>query len=440
MKSSVQAAALPPRTEQLLLREQHPGRPLDPTRRKKVLGETGPYCELNYRRVGASVWTKRVPDEVLQAFLHPGRCLAVGDMPGDPDCFGSAVAWARARKTLALPAEAHVNNTPPASMRETLLPEELLTGAMLAQAEPFHTVVLVDNDGTRIGPAAREALKQAKVVVVVDHHDVNPTKESLGLGPDAKLIVWKELGADAAALMVLATALRALEEREVHLTKDGWRDLLEPLLAAVYSDTRGFAADRASSATIGLLRSVIDGGELALGELFSRFDPIVPEHLQQELVNAIHEDHFEVAGESFATYALAGESMFGIWERARARRPETTWSDVLFAALDHVETSARLHQHDVVVFGVETPPGLRDSLPPELAAQLPAGQVKLSVRSVEPHSATLVAKHFGGSGKPHEAGAQVDGSLPYAVAAAQRFLRTSAKLKQTARLWARTSI
>ncbi|MCB9650920.1 MAG: hypothetical protein H6730_30670 [Deltaproteobacteria bacterium] len=42
-------------------------------------------------------------------------------------------------------------------------------------------MLFVDNDGTRVGPAAQDAMRRAARVVVIDHHDVDPTNDSLGL-------------------------------------------------------------------------------------------------------------------------------------------------------------------------------------------------------------------------------------------------------------------
>lgn len=407
---------------------------LDPTRRPDLIPEAGAYCELTYNRVGASVWTKRVPDGVVDVFLHPGSCLVVGDAPGDPDCFGSAVAWARARQILGLPAAAHVNGPPPLAIAPVLRRDELATAEQIAQ-RAYETVVLVDNDGTRIGPAAQEALKRAKRVIIVDHHDIAPTKASLGIGEDTELVVWKELGADAAALMTLATALRGIERNAADLTADGWRDLLAPILAATYSDTRGFEAARSSSATVGMVRSIIDAGELDLKEVFAGFDRSIRSDVKRELLRHLAEETHQEGTFKFATFALDGQAMLEAWSKARAVRPDTTWSDVLYSVLDVVEERTRATGYGAVVFGVETQKWQRANLPPELAEQLPPTAVKLSVRSAAPGMAPWLARKFGGNGKPHEAGAGSDLPLSKLLAEAVTHLRANVRLEQTTKLW-----
>lgn len=428
----------PPALGQLLLEPSGPPEPLDPTRRPELIPQAGAYCELNFARVSASVWTQRVPAAVVDAFLHPGRCLVVGDMPGDPDCFGSAVAWARARQILGLPAEAHINAPPPLAIAPVIRPGELVASERVAQ-QAYETVVLVDNDGTRIGPAARAALQKAKRVIIVDHHDVEPTHKSLGIGKDTELVVWKELGADAAALMTLATALRGVEANQAQLTSDGWRDLLEPILAATYSDTRGFEASRSASATIGLVRSIIDAGELDLKKIFAGFDRSIPLDVKRELVGHLQEEVHREGQFRFATFALDGQVMLEAWSKARQHRPATTWSDLLYAVLDVVEERTRARGWGAVVFGVETSPEARAQLAPELAQQLPPEPVKLSIRSRSPALAPWLARQLGGNGKPHEAGATSTRPLSSLLKDAIDQVRTNSRLEQLARLWMRSS-
>lgn len=427
-----------PALGQLLVEVPASREPLDPTRRPDPILKAGPYCELTFERVSASVWTRRVPADVVDAFLRPGRCLVVGDMPGDPDCFGSAVAWARARQILGLPAEAHVNAPPPLAIAPIIRPGELASADHVSQ-QAYETVVLVDNDGTRIGPAARAALQRAKRVIVVDHHDVNPTHESLGLGKDTQLVVWKELGADAAALMTLATALRGVEATKAQLTSEGWRDLLAPILAATYSDTRGFEASRSASATIGLVRSIVDAGELDLKEIFAGFDRSIPPAIRRELVGHLKEEPHHEGQFSFATFTLDGQALLEAWSKARQIRATTTWSDLLYAVLDVVEDQTRARGYGAVVFGVETSPQARARLAPELTEQLPPEPVKLSIRSRSPALAPWLARKLGGNGKPHEAGATSDRPLSSILQDAIDHLRTNSRLEQQARLWMRSS-
>ncbi|CAN0443682.1 unnamed protein product, partial [Laminaria digitata] len=191
--------------------------------------------------------------------MSPGSCLIVGDAPGDPDCFCSAAALARARNNLGLKGLAHVNAPPPQQIAPVLRAGEIADAEHI-EDQTFNTVVFVDNDATRVGPAAQEAMKRAQRVIIIDHHEVDPTHEQLGLPEDVELIVWKETGADAAALMVLAATARMSADSPVPLSEAGWADVVRPLVSAMYSDTRGFEASRTRPTTVGLLMQLVDTG------------------------------------------------------------------------------------------------------------------------------------------------------------------------------------
>lgn len=374
----------------------------------------------------AHPWMHLVPEEVVASFLAPGSCLVVGDAPGDPDCFGSAAAWARCRRTLGLPAEAHINAPPALSIRHLFGEGEIASSATV-HASSYETVVLVDNDGQRIGPAAKEALSKAKRVVVVDHHESHPTRESLGLGPETELIVWRQPAADAAALMTLAVMLRGVEAAQVSLTASGWREILEPVLAAVYSDTRGFLSEKASPGTLGLLRSIVESGELDLGRIFGRLGETVPRAQRLELWNALAVRSEEHHGQRLGIFELDGELLLSAWAKARQTEPALTWSDLYFTVLDRVEADAKSSRFAATILALETPASARSSLPPELNAQLPPARTKYSIRSREPSLAVKMAQALGGNGKPGEAGGIADQSAGALILEASRFMAEAAK-------------
>ncbi|MCA9556719.1 MAG: hypothetical protein KC933_42240, partial [Myxococcales bacterium] len=95
-----------------------------------------PYCELPRARVSLKAWTQRVPEALVSALLDPGPMLVVGDAPGDPDCFCSAVAVARARRALGLPAQAHVDAPPPKQIGALLRADELADRGAVADSAP----------------------------------------------------------------------------------------------------------------------------------------------------------------------------------------------------------------------------------------------------------------------------------------------------------------
>lgn len=411
--------------------------------RSKADVDDGYYSDLRTPPLTAHAWTRLVPAAVVDAFLAPGPCLVVGDAPGDPDCFGSAAAWARGRRALSLHADAHVAAPPPLSIRHLFDQGELIDRQAVS-AGRYDTVVLVDNDGQRIGPAAREALTRAKRVVVVDHHEVHPTRESLGLGPDTELIVWKQPGADAAALMTLGAILRGAERVEADLTTAGWRSVLEPILAAVYSDTRGFAAGRVSPTTMGILRSVVESRALDLGWILGRFGEVVPAEIRRSLWDSLRLHREVHEGQELSLFQLDGQALLAAWEQARQLEPALTWSDLYFATLDYVEAHAKQSGSAATILALETPPAARDALSGELRGQLPAGRTKFSILSVNPWLAVKMAQAMGGNGKPGEAGGNSAEGAEQVLRGASSFMQTfteqQAALTQHAKIRCRGSL
>lgn len=419
------------------------GPPPHPCEKSPAAEQDGYYSDVGFSGLTAHSWLRLVPEQVVDAFLAPGSCLVVGDAPGDPDCFCSAASWARGRRAVGRSAEAHVAAPPPKSIRHLFKEAELVDAAKVSAAR-YDTVVLVDNDGKRIGAAATAAMQQARRVVVVDHHEVAPTHESLGLAPDAELVVWKISGADAAALMTFATVLRGVERAEACLTPAGWRDVLEPVLAGLYSDTRGFTAGRASRGTMGLLRSVLQSHALDVDWVLGRFGDAVPREHLLSLWGALELRTEEHHGQELTLFKLDGRTLLSTLEKARRIEPELTWSDLYFATLDYVEAHAKCTGSAATILALETPAEARAELSGELQKQLPPARTKFSIRSVSPMLAVKMAQAMGGNGKPGEAGGGSAEGAEEVLAAASSFMRTAAQkqaaLRHEARLRCRGSI
>lgn len=397
-----------------------------------LLDGDGPHCLLpTGPKMGLSAWTHRVPSEVVHAILQPGPCLVVGDAPGDPDCFCSATALSRARHHLGLPAIAHVDAPAPQQIQSVLRAGEIANSATVL-ARDFKTVVLVDNDGTRVGPAALNAMKGAERVVVIDHHEVNPTKASLGLPDDVDLVVWKDTGADAAALMVLASVLRAAEQSGASLPEEAWQDIVKPLVSAMYSDTRGFDAARTRPSTVSLLRQLVDTGALGLRSTLAGFGGGIDKGIRARLHGAIEETNQRYGDQSLGMFSLEAPALLEAWASACAVTPETTWSDVLFLALDHVEARTREAGYDVCVFAAGAQGEGQAELDPAKQAQLPKGAVKFSVRTKEGALAPSLARHLGGGGKPHEGGGVSEGSLQSILQRTQAWMQNRGELSKFA--------
>ncbi len=381
---------------------------------------------------GLATWTSKVPDKVIEGVLSPGSCLVVGDAPGDPDCFCSAAALARARNHMGLPAAAHVDAVPPKQIQGVLKPGEILDRKAV-RADLPETVILVDNDGTRVGPAAAEAMRNAKRVIVIDHHEVDPTQELLGMNENAELIVWKDTDADAAALMVLATTMRATGVAKKELPEEAWADIVKPLVCAMYSDTRGFEASRTSPETVRLITQLIGTGAIGLRATLSGFGGGIPRIIRDKLYGSVDEDSSQHGNEKLGTFKLKSTALLDAWVSARVHTPELTWSDVLFLALDHVEARVRQEGYDVTVFTAGAKDGAEPfELSPELQKQLPNGGMKFSIRTKEGALAPALAKHLGGGGKPHEGGGVTDASAEAVLTQAREWMNVRADLAKFA--------
>lgn len=409
---------------------------IDPTVKAEQPSKPGdaPFCVYPAPKVSPKAWTQRVPSKVVSALLDPGSTLVVGDAPGDPDCFCSAVALARARQALHLPAEAHVDAPAPQQVQGVLRPDELADGDAVKE-KTYDTVLFVDNDGTRVGDAATEAMRRAKRVVVIDHHDVDPTHDSLGLPPETELVVWKDTGADAAALMALASILRAVEDSGAMLFQSTWKAVLEPLISGVYSDTRGFEAARTRPATVGLLQTVLDTDAVDLKATLRGFGGGIPKALREALAAAVEEQPAQIGETAFGGFTLPGARLLELWNEARDASPELTWSDMLFAALDHVEARVREADYDTSLFVVGAQGDAADALPEALRGQLPPKAHKFSVRTKDADLAPRLAAHLGGGGKPHEGGGVSDADAEALHGKAQAFLQKRADLVRQANLF-----
>ncbi|MEQ8279853.1 MAG: DHH family phosphoesterase [Deltaproteobacteria bacterium] len=364
-----------------------------------------PYCPVVRSTIGPDAWKRRVPAEVVAALLDSGPTLIVGDAPGDPDCFCSAVALARGRAALHLPADAHVDAPPPSQLSGLGIQDDLVSSQTVSQRS-YDTVVFVDNDGTRVGPAAEAAMRAAKRVVVIDHHEVDPTHVSLGLDADkTELIVFKEIEADAAALLVLATLTRMIESSPASLMQQGWGSVLEPLVTAIYSDTRGFDSAHTRPTTLGLLRGLLDTQAVDLSRILSGFGGGIPREVTGAWAERIEERTEKVGAMDVAFFTVPSHGLLDAWSEAREQTPELTWSDVLFSALDHVEARVRELDPEVALIAVGARDELaRSTLTDERLEQLPPSSLKFSVRTKDGDLAPLLASALGGGGKPHQGG------------------------------------
>lgn len=168
------------------------------------------------------------PEDVLQALRASKRVLVVCHTPPDGDTAGSGLGMRRLLQSLGKQADLFLDGPLPGWMRHQAEPGEFKSWDEV-RAGGYDTVVVVDvAQGYRCG-RARELIEQAPKVVVLDHHDDQPTPASLGrTGP---VFSWVA-PVDATALLVGAVAEK--------LQPPSWEGLTEPLVTGVLTDTELF--------------------------------------------------------------------------------------------------------------------------------------------------------------------------------------------------------
>ncbi|MBK8012853.1 MAG: DHH family phosphoesterase [Deltaproteobacteria bacterium] len=392
----------------------------------------GPYCRLPSAALTTTGLARWAPRRIVTAVLEKGSCLIVGDRPGDPDCFISAGCLAALRRDRGLEADAYVD-APTESRSKRVLGRFRLAAEAEVSSKHYDTVILVDNAESsveRIGALAREKLMCAKRVIVIDHHETRPTRSSLGLSEGTELFVWREPRADATALMVASIILQAFSLHEVEVERslwpEGWalpvraRALLWPLLAAIYSDTRGY--QNAGPRSIHLVRHLVaQSHEIdrkprriarqEAGRFFRIFDTPVPESVRRWLVAQCSESSENWSGWSVGVFQVPGTSLLEAWSAARRRRPTVTWSELLFLVLDHFELRVREAGFDLGLFVIETSRADRSALDADLVKHLPSRPVRISIRSLRDDVATGLAEALGGHGKRGQAGCTTEESI-----------------------------
>ncbi|MCB9652924.1 MAG: hypothetical protein H6729_02180 [Deltaproteobacteria bacterium] len=452
------------------------GFPLDFSTRADPIANAGPYCDLISPHLDPSqVLLTSAPKEIVDGVLASGSFLALGDMPGDPDSFLCAAVLGSLRRTLGLPGQVLFQAPPPRQIRALLSEIEELQPADLRQlpyaelrsheraqhgdlpqARTYETVVLVDNADSspeRIGEMAHEAVTRAKRVIVIDHHELEPTPNSLGLSPRAELLVWRAPEADATALMVASIVLQALTTSRAralgaNTTQSARHDtsarLLKPLLAAIYSDTRGFKNAGILSHCLRQAlsqarptvrrRSGVDQAPAeppaeapaqrhGLRHLWQSCESPISSDLTTRLVSSIAEKTESFDGRSLGVFQLPGRVILDVWQEARSIHPDLTWSDALAPALDHFELRTEEQDLDLAIFVTRTEGTDREPLPPELRRQLPCLDTRVSIRSRRPDDAIALAVHLGGHGKKRQGGCKTNASVEAVLEATRQWMR-----------------
>jgi nanoRNase/pAp phosphatase (c-di-AMP/oligoRNAs hydrolase) len=330
-------------------------------------------CALGDPELNPTVWAKEVPQDLLAEIERAESVLVVAD--GDADGFGSAVALVRTLNLLGKRAVAYSSTPPPIEMQPLLDAKEVATNDV---RETFDLVVHVDQDGERAGRAAQEAGRRAKRVAVIDHHDVSP---------DRSFVAWIDTGADAAALLTLGLIIRLTGGAD--LPARDWERILTPILAAIESDTHGLARDKTRPSTYGIVQYLLHHTSANFRAVIDAIDPFSQE--MKEL--ALRSMRVRIEGESprrTGVFELDAAGFQALLEGVTRERPGAGAEDAYHLALTAVEKQLDLRSVDLSVALIE-----RDD------------HIKISTRSRSPEDAVVLARAFGGNGKPGEGGSAI---------------------------------
>lgn len=349
------------------------------------------------------------PPQVLAELGAAKRVLVVGHVPPDGDCVGSAAGLGRLLAKLGKEVDVCVDAPLPGWMRNQLEAGEVKRYDRLADQE-YDLVVMVDvGQADRIG-GARQAVEKAPAVVIIDHHQVDPTSQELGMAPGARLARWIE-PQDAAAVLVAGVA----EKMGADLEPRDWPEVMAPLLTGVLTDTREFTNPGLRPETRSYFKHMLEvrgDGDLESAQARLVADPspsmagvlaapavmademLAPEAapLRDRLAELGSQGYREELGPRLSLLMVPDQAMTLAEDSGRlidARVNRIDLNDVLYARLDTVAKES-----DLSVMLLEQPQG-----------------IMLSIRSREPDGARLLAAHFGGGGKSHMGGAMVADTL-----------------------------
>ena len=352
-------------------------------------GQTAAFALSNPRfeaERAARAWP--VPPQIVDALASAERVVTIGHTPPDGDCVGAALGLARGLAHLGRQAHAIVDAELPAGLKELGR-----HGDLFRSAPPFtpDLVVLVDvAQAERIGEA-RDLLKNAPAVMVVDHHRVRPSRSQLGLAPNTPFTAWVDDRCDAASLQV-AAMLETLGAAPDGWT-DRWADVARPLAAGIATDTQWFRSPRANLRSLACFKGLLEGDLNALEELEAQVCPSLSAAAVALLSAQLDSAVVRSKTLTVAELAVTAQTRRAALAVAQRTEPRTTLEDISGHLMDRLDRAAATHRVAV------------------LLQEEADGWVRVSVRSHCDDLAVRLAVELGGGGKRGVAGATVAGRL-----------------------------
>ncbi len=342
------------------------------------------------------------PEDVLAALRQARKVLVVCHTPPDGDTAGSGLGLRRTLEALGKEADLLLDGDLPGWMRQQAEPGEFKSFEEV-QHQDYDLVVVVDvAQAHRIGRAA-EMVGRAQQVVVLDHHDGDPSPESLGM--QGQLAKWIA-PTDATALLVAAVAEKLAPSR--------WEGIAPPLVTGILTDTQLFQKP-VRGETGPILKYLLEkrgGGALeqacrrveshladeARGLLMEpmRFKGVLlsPEgEAPRQAALTQQQSYHEELSPGLALMVVSAEAQKLATSSGKLADPETNLADLQDAFF------ARLDQ-------------LAGELPVAVMLWEQPDHIHIAIRSQDPARASELAHTLGGGGKPGLAAAHPRRPLP----------------------------
>ena len=349
-----------------------------------------------------------VPQAVLLGLMEAERVLVIGHVPPDVDTTGSVLSLGRLLRARGQEADICVDSALPGICRSFVRPGEVVRYSEVRGRE-YDLVVMVDAAQSDRFGEAQEAIQAASRVMIIDHHRVDASNESLGLKSTARLIKWIEPEVDAAALMVARLVTR--------LTPKGVdRTMLQiPLCGGILTDTDRFrhrGTHWSSLAQLKFLLEQVQGGLSTLDEHFTyrlpqpvqallapspRQAPDVPQRFVAKVKEALAAGHVveeSALGCSATMIGLPKEMAALALTVAQDMDPSTTIDDIKGSLFDRL--NSLIPTNPLAVLLMEDGMG-----------------TQVGIRSQTDGPACDLARELGGGGKGRMAGAYL--KLPLVV-------------------------
>ncbi|MCP4503896.1 MAG: hypothetical protein GY822_28550 [Deltaproteobacteria bacterium] len=329
-----------------------------------------------------------VPQDVLDQISSAKRILVVGHTPPDGDCVGSALGMMRGLKALGKEASAMVDSALPGNLRGMVKPGELMRAAELPE-EPYDLVILVDvADANRIG-GAKAALQNAKAVVAMDHHQIEPSRTSLGLKDETGFSSWIADEAESATYLVAGALAQLGKSQKGGLGDEAWAAVSQALVAGQLSDTADFSVPGTAHFSLCLAKHLVEkhlDGDV--GGVKNQLEYEMPSAAKSALDAACGPKISSQEGITLAVMSAptsATSAALGLGAGANIL-------DVKGHLQDQLDATAGKNDLSVLLFQEES-------------------GVRVSVRSKKAQPAVELAEALGGGGKAHSGGAYLNVSM-----------------------------